>query len=170
MTRHAGISLALSFLLVGCFAILLYHPDPAPPGPAAGQSVRSAGSDPSVQDRMTAGEAVPLERATTAAPERTAQRGTTRTDDPPTGSRLILASGAEIRPDPSPAVRGGSRPSASARSRPAFTEVGQGESLTDVASRVYGTGAAARTLRQSNRDLLGEQEAPLRAGMVLRTP
>jgi hypothetical protein len=70
----------------------------------------------------------------------------------------------------SPPVPDGPQAAVSARSRPSFTEVGQGESLTDVAVRVYGTSAAARSIWKSNRDILGGQDAPLRAGMVLRTP
>jgi nucleoid-associated protein YgaU len=52
----------------------------------------------------------------------------------------------------------------------AFTQVGEGESLTDVAVRVYGTSEATSALWRANRDIIARRETPLEVGLVLRTP
>ena len=54
--------------------------------------------------------------------------------------------------------------------RSAFTEAVDGESLKDVALRVYGDPNSVRTLWLANRDILNDQKSPLRAGTLLRTP
>lgn len=58
------------------------------------------------------------------------------------------------------------------RKRPdsAFTEARNGETLAEVAERVYGTGIDLRAFWKVNRDQLATMDAPIRAGMVLRTP
>jgi hypothetical protein len=52
----------------------------------------------------------------------------------------------------------------------AFAFVAPGESLADVAVRIYGTADARELLWQANRDQLAGPDAPLRAGSSLRTP
>ena len=52
----------------------------------------------------------------------------------------------------------------------AFTTVGAGESLADVAIRVYGSPESAEMLWRANRDVIEQRDASLRAGMLLRTP
>ncbi len=54
--------------------------------------------------------------------------------------------------------------------RSAFTTTRDGESLDDVAVRVYGSADKADTLWRANRDLLPHRDSPLSAGAVLRTP
>jgi hypothetical protein len=54
--------------------------------------------------------------------------------------------------------------------RSSFTEVGPGESLADVALRVYGSEKDRDRLWRANRDLLPSPEAALEAGVILRTP
>jgi hypothetical protein len=54
--------------------------------------------------------------------------------------------------------------------RSAFTAVKDGESLDDVAIRVYGTSDRADSLWRANRDLLPQRTSPIPAGAVLRTP
>jgi nucleoid-associated protein YgaU len=67
-------------------------------------------------------------------------------------------------------------PPATARSsgvklaRAPFTIVGSGETLSDVARRIYGTGDEAEWLWRANRDLVGEPGATVPPGTVLRTP
>ena len=51
-----------------------------------------------------------------------------------------------------------------------FTVVGSGESITDVARRVYGTADDASILWKANRDILTAPDAPIEPGTVLRTP
>ena len=52
------------------------------------------------------------------------------------------------------------------RGEPETTVAAAGETLEDVAFRVYGTRAAAATLRDANRGLVGR----LRPGALLWTP
>jgi hypothetical protein len=54
--------------------------------------------------------------------------------------------------------------------RGAFTSVRDGETLADVARRVYGPSGDPNELWLANRDLIGGKNAPLRAGTMLRTP
>ena len=54
--------------------------------------------------------------------------------------------------------------------RSTFTTTREGESLADVAVRVYGSAEKADTLWRANRDLLPHRDSPLSAGAVLRTP
>ncbi len=51
-----------------------------------------------------------------------------------------------------------------------LTAVHEGETLADVAERVYGSTRATHSLWQVNRDALDSDVQPLQAGMVLRTP
>jgi nucleoid-associated protein YgaU len=51
-----------------------------------------------------------------------------------------------------------------------FATANPGESLADLAQRVYGEGADLDALWKINRDQLPTKESELRAGMVLRTP
>jgi hypothetical protein len=54
--------------------------------------------------------------------------------------------------------------------RSAFTVVQRGETLRDVAVRVYGSADPLDSLWRANRDLLPRKDSPLIAGSVLRTP
>lgn len=54
--------------------------------------------------------------------------------------------------------------------RSAFTTSRDGESLADVAVRVYGTADKTETLWKANRDLLPHRNSPLSGGALLRTP
>jgi hypothetical protein len=54
--------------------------------------------------------------------------------------------------------------------RSAFTQANEGESLADVAERVYGSSDAIERLWKANRDLLDSRDERLAAGTVLRTP
>ncbi len=54
--------------------------------------------------------------------------------------------------------------------RSAFTVVERGESIGDVAVRIYGSIDALDVLWRANRDLLPTKDAPLSPGTFLRTP
>lgn len=54
--------------------------------------------------------------------------------------------------------------------RGAFTEVFEGESMADVAVRVYGNPDATKSLWLANRDIVKAQDEILRGGTFLRTP
>ena len=73
---------------------------------------------------------------------------------------------------PSDSLRTTSRRSLASRRSPqsAFTETVEGESLKDIALRVYGDPTSIRTLWLANRDIIPDQNSPLRGGTLLRTP
>lgn len=54
--------------------------------------------------------------------------------------------------------------------RGAFTKTKVGESLANVAERVYGTKSAVDSLWRANRDVLNSPDDPIEAGLILRTP
>lgn len=54
--------------------------------------------------------------------------------------------------------------------RAPFTVVGSGETIADVARRVYGAGGDAGALWRANRDVLKGPDSPVAPGTVLRTP
>jgi len=54
--------------------------------------------------------------------------------------------------------------------RRAFTVAQAGETIEDVALRVYGTIDEADALWRANRDTLLRRDSPLSVGMLLRTP
>lgn len=56
------------------------------------------------------------------------------------------------------------------RPKAAFDRVGAGETLADVAHRVYGDGANVEALWRVNRDQLASTASEVHPGMVLRTP
>jgi hypothetical protein len=54
--------------------------------------------------------------------------------------------------------------------RPTFAIVEQGESLAEVAVRVYGSKDATEALWQANRDQVERVDSPLARGTLLRAP
>jgi hypothetical protein len=88
--------------------------------------------------------------------------------------------GSRVSPRPAePAGRRGPPAEASAQAasasvrlaRAPFTIVGEGETIADVARRVYGPGNDdVQWLRRANREVLGGPGEALSAGTVLRTP
>jgi nucleoid-associated protein YgaU len=75
-------------------------------------------------------------------------------------------------PEEAPAKTTAARaePVAPRRPEAEFTRVLPGEDLAAVARRVYGGGGDVGALWRANRDQLDAADAPLRAGMLLRTP
>lgn len=196
MNRHVGASFTLSVLVVVFFAVILYEPEharlPARPSRHTSASTRETPPAPT--------PGVPISEATSAPPpESLGQPAVASAAEPfeppadPSPPRRFPLRSAEPRPLRSPVARAaprlpqpasddleaGTRPrirktarrqSLSTVPRPAFTRVAAGESLSDVAVRVYGTPDAASTLWLVNRDLIDRRDAPLTVGMLLRTP
>jgi len=54
--------------------------------------------------------------------------------------------------------------------RSAFTVAKAGETIEDVARRIYGTIDESVALWRANRDTLPSRDSPLSPGMLLRTP
>jgi hypothetical protein len=168
MDQHLGASITLSFGLVVVFAIALYQPDQTPL-PRAGPDVpsaepeRSRSTSPTPLPELTPGEALP------ARPSRAA------IGPDAGGARPMVV--PDARADPAAAAP--SPPSEKVPPRPSvpllptlegFTQALDGETLRDVARRVYGSSEEAESLWRLNRDLLRRKEGTLPAGTLLRTP
>ena len=194
MTRHLGPSIALSFFMVGVFAVLLYQPEkrpalaqnepssmpsdpttaaPEPPSPTPGIPLAEAEQRPQPESREP--DERPRITPTTARVDDSAIR--------PAAVHTVASSNVEAWPmtrshaytserrPAGPVARPPARRAFVAHRRHApFTQVAQGESLADIAIRVYGSTDAARAIWLANRDILTAEDAPLSSGMLLRTP
>jgi nucleoid-associated protein YgaU len=148
---------ALSLLLAAAATLVLYQPDAAPaptPAPAPSAGPAAAPATPPTSPAAVAG----------VVPDLTP--GTPWTEPEPRPARPVLI--PTTRTLPAPAV-------AASRARPtpprkAFATVEPGETLADVARRVYGTPDAADRLWQANRDALPRPDSPVEPGALLRTP
>lgn len=111
------------------------------------------------------------ERGPDPAPPPTSKPAAPDPAPPPTPPPMKPAAAEPVAAvAPAPRIRPVSRTRPAATPRSAFTIVAEGETLDDVASRVYGTADRAESLWRANRDLLGRPRDPLRPGMLLRTP
>jgi hypothetical protein len=175
MDQHLGASITLSFALVVFFAIVFYQPDQPPtsaPVAAAAEVVQlePAGPDDDAMPPLTPAEPV-LE---TSEAGRT---GLPSSPAPPSGEDGVPPSRSSDRPS-RPERASSSRLRRDKPGRPAidipkhdgFTMAIEGETLKDVALRVYGASDDDAMLWRLNRDLLGAREGPLSAGTLLRTP
>lgn len=158
---RVGASFGLSFLVVGVAAVALYptaEPARRAGTVAARPSVRSGGPDqvPATHrrdPRIGAARETLASGAGLAGMERIAPNRRNHTARSSEQVRTLV----QYRPTQR-------RPLA------AFTDVRSGESLADVARRVYGTEQATQSLWLANRDQVSEPAASLRSGMLLRTP
>lgn len=198
MNRHVGASFTLSVLFVIFFAIILYEPDqtrptpkPTEPSTPAPTSASAATSPPpSVPASPPSGSGLPTvtpdippvetnpkplltaSRPPTIPPKRATVRATPSPSPSPAPAPRI----PPARPTPAPASPSASpriavrRPLSAPGPRSAFTQAEEGETLADVSLRVYGTSEAATALWRANRDVIPRREAPLTAGLLLRTP
>jgi hypothetical protein len=188
MNGNVGASFALSFLLVGVVAVVLYPPERHPPSPSGSEPIAvSAFPEPGAKEPLPPlTPTVPWaddQPSTGPAPQSSAPR--------PDPAASLTAQDPEIRlsdpvrrpcpgtcPDlPSdllapatPVVRPVGRRSILSGPRGPFTTSAAGETLADVARRVYGSAAAAHDLWLANRDHVERPNAPLPAGTLLRTP
>ncbi len=148
MNRHVGASFTLSFSVVGFFAIILYQPEDSPVPTAPPPSVARSSPDES--------PATGPGRSPASVPDPVVRPPLVRETADQAASRPVFAASAKAQVTP--------RPNGLLRPRSAFTEVAEGESLADVATRVYGAPEAARTLWQANRDMIGRPKHPSRWG------
>jgi hypothetical protein len=188
MNGNVGASFALSFLLVGVVAVVLYPPATHPPSPAGGAPIE-------VSALPESGRNAPLPPLTPAVPWSDAptstEPGPVSSSPPPDPGGLLAAQDPEnragdpirrpslaTRPDlptdipapMTPAISQVTRRSITSGPRPPFTTSAAGETLADVARRVYGSPAAAQDLWLANRDHVERLDVPLPAGTLLRTP
>jgi hypothetical protein len=169
MNEHAGPACALSGLIVGIFAVLLHDRNPPPPVPKS--LARSVSTTPRVEGSKPESPASigpPRPVARTAPPP---SSGLARAPGPVLGPRK--SEGPVPEPERSPdltsRVDPPTRPSVPT-SRPPFAVVEPGESLSDVAARVYGSKDASEALWKANRDQVARVDSPLSGGTLLRTP
>ncbi len=181
MTRQAFPSILLSVAIVCFFAVALYRRDPDPP--VAGKT--AAHSRAKTREDSVAVRTIGLQDRRPIRPAQAPVPG--RLDS---GASILPAgSGAEPRKvvsavsrvaERSPAVERPSRPPAQPAmeprpstvkaGRPALTVARSGETIADVARRVYGREIGAEALLRANREVVRDRETAIPAGTVLRTP
>ena len=144
MNQHLGATYTLSVLIVVGFALLMSRSEPGPL------------IKPEVVVKKTAPTPIANPKADTVADGRVMKN-----PEPP--SRGVIEGST---------VRQVSHVRTAPRSQPlrGFATVSAGESLADVAQRVYGSADAVHKLWRANRDQLPDQATPPRTGMILRTP
>jgi hypothetical protein len=152
MTKHLAPTYLLSVGIVLVCAIALYRSDPPrkpsrPQAVARAEPVRHVDVEPKAVERPTVVRTEVAPRASTPVEAR-----------PVLPTSTVVRQVAQSRPRPRPTPRG------------AFTVVEEGETLADVAIRVYGDADRADDLWRSNRDQAPGRTGLLRAGMLLRTP
>jgi nucleoid-associated protein YgaU len=197
MDQHPGASITLSFALVVSFAIVFYQPEQPP---AANANVNEAARlEPSAAiaetiPPLTPVEALPEPTPHTPTPAFAAIAPAPEVPSVPEGgAESIAQSGRDSerdveraakstvtgdRLDPGPpsgpsskiAEETSGRPPTRLPAQDGFTTAIEGETLRDVALRVYGVADEDETLWRLNRDLLGRREGTLAAGTPLRTP
>lgn len=168
MNQHLGATYVLSVAIVVAFAVLLHKSEsPAKPtvesAPPTQRTVNRTGPRPVSSAPLRSARAEPV---ATVRP----------LPSPPTSktkpASVVIQTSFGVKAASEPAVPRAAPPRTpkTATRRGGFATVGRGESLGDVAARVYGSATAADGLWRSNRDQLPTRDAPLREGMLLRTP
>ncbi len=196
MTRHVGVSVLYSVLIVVFFAVVLYQPDKLPEQPGATDAAQVGQNPVAVTDSTETTTAppppVPTAPVTEASPVASAYRKpdvhssaptvpasvreavNRQTDNPALGATNHTSQPAapvvktsSIAPRTAPSRRPANPPLVES---PGFTHVAEGETLADVAMRLYGSQDAVPRLWMANRDIIPKRDAPLVAGTVLRAP
>ena len=162
MSQQLGPTYLLSVLVVIGSAIAFYRAEKpqAPPPPRVVQEQRAE-----VRPRET-----PQPERPATEPSRARLVAETRTPPvrvEPKPKPAALAEPPRARVD---AARLRPVPRAPSAKRGAFARAEEGETLGDIALRIYGTAEKAEALWKANRDQLPSQDAALTAGMLLRTP
>ncbi len=171
MNRNVTASFSLSVFMVVLFAVLLYQPE----GPGS-SSVQASPNVPADSHQPISDPEKSRPRLTPGTPLPEASTGPTSSDQPSTSPAFreeTVEQGV---------VREGSRPSPGGQAEetkpglvPAlpsstFTYAMPGESLADIAVRVYGSPDSARKLWMANRDIIDSPDTTPRGGTLLRTP
>ncbi len=200
MTRQVVPSIVLSVLIVCFFAVALYQPDPPGPGQGVrrsktGGEIARTGSAPQASGRSSGARTRDVAPQAPDPAGRDTDRAASAPKDGTSGSPArsftTVANRSGRPPRNSPGARTDARrrepidtdfgpPPTDARKRVpidtdfgprrSFTVVRAGETLGDVARRVYGPAGEAGALWRANRDALQRRDSPLAVGMLLRTP
>ncbi|HEU5116845.1 MAG TPA: hypothetical protein VFT74_09245 [Isosphaeraceae bacterium] len=148
MIRHSGACVLFSVLILVMAAMVLYRSEPTP---------------------ALAEEVVPSVEAVSETPPEPAiveaEPSPVEAELPPVETPARV----EAEPGGLP-VESGSDPVEVRRPEAPFTLSEPGETMLDVARRVYGTVKVAPALRQVNRDLIDRDDEPIKPGSALRTP
>ena len=175
MNRHVGASFTLSVLVVVFFAVILYEPErartAAPPLPVPDSLEASPTNKSHRQPQASPSSSPPPARSPNPPSLNQALIAPRKIMTPPPRVSAAPPAQPPITPDP-PAVIQAS-PIASLplpAAIPPSPKSANGESLTDVALRVYGTSEATNALWRANRDIIAHRETPLDPGLLLRTP
>ncbi len=179
MNQHAGPASAMSVLIIGLFAILLHDRPPHPPALKPPQ--------PSNATRPATGTPRTVQQPSPVPARATGEVALNLDETPvrPKPSTPIVTRPQRVVPAPTTPIKERARAIATPAPapRPAlvpspqpivpnapFTVVKAGEKLSDVASRIYGTAAAAESLWRANRDQVASLDSNLAGGTLLRTP
>lgn len=174
MNRNVTASFSLSVSLVVLFAVLLYQPDGPIPPSLQDSAVVQADARPSSPNpegkrpEPTPGVPLPL----SAAGDVTSGQRSPSPTVPEKAAVEVDAVGAHAPPAPGVRVEA-SKPSPDvvpAQAHSTFTHARPGESLADIAVRVYGSPESAEKVWMANRDLIDAPDAIPPAGALLRTP
>ncbi len=129
-------------------------------------SAATASIPPNERVRAVRAEAIPL-----TGGARIGDGAARPTDlEPPPAIRVASSREGPAGRSPSPSPPAVARAPGVRLAHARFTIVGSGETITDVARRVYGSADGADMLWRANRDVVGAPGEPLSPGTVLRTP
>ena len=181
MTQQAFPSILLSVAIVCFFAVALHRREARPPD-AQASVVRRKPADKG--EKWTARSVQKPERGTTERPPApiVGRRESATRDSaggPMAEARKVVSAANRSEPGIRRATRPSTgrarlepptRPPTVQATRPALTIARSGETIADVARRVYGGNAGADVLLRANRDVVSDTEATIPAGTVLRTP
>ncbi len=167
MNENVGASFGLSVLVVVFFAVALFEPEGGRPSRGNGGQTARASAEP---ERVEAQPPVP--ELTPVAEPKAARPGTVAsTHRAAPGLARRAVSGSKTAKSQVVATRRveprDTKPNAPLGP---FTEARPGETLEDVAWRVYGSDRVVDSLRKANRDLVRDEAVPLVAGALIRTP
>lgn len=165
-------------------------PDTAPVGTGKPKPAEEKQSEAAKQLETAQATAMPVKEEMAGESSAGKHSGAANQESPSGGSQAVFesATAPASRPAPLPAREAATRipdhrreenspvktmpsePSAPSGPQQAFTSVRQGESLRDVAIRVYGSADELDSLWCANRDVLPQKDSLPAAGSVLRTP
>jgi hypothetical protein len=141
MIRHVGASVLLSGAILVLAAVVLYRAEVP-----SGSQGWVEGPVEAVPEAVEAKAPKPADAAPVETPIR----------EEPEAPALVEEDQAE--------------PAVVRRPEAPFTLCEPGETLRDVARRIYGSAGMAEPLREVNRDLVGRIDEPVKPGLALRTP
>ena len=171
MNHNVTASFSLSVSLVLLFAVLLYQPDGPVSVPLQAAPVAQAEPREPIHElkdgrpRLTPGYPLTGTSAGDDGSDRPSPAPVARVETVEPEADVVKSGPSHGGPSE------GTRPGmGTARPPSAFTQARPGESLADIAIRVYGSPDSARKIWMANRDLIDSLDAVPPGGTLLRTP